>query len=181
VNSDNHFMLQVKKGQIDKLGILFERYKDPLFSYFYRNTGKQISSEDLVQTVFWRVLKYRHTFNEAGTFSTWIYRIAHRLLIDLWRTNNKQNPDFDNLPDTYTSENPTAEENLLTDESLKLLSKAMEYLNAAAREILIMSKYQNLKYREIGEILDCSEGAVKVRIFRALQELKVIYKKLEGK
>jgi len=179
VNSDNYLMLQVKKGHTDKLGILFERYKIPLFSYFYRNTCRQAISEDLVQNVFWRILKYRHTFKEGGTFCTWIYQIAHRLLIDLWSKGN-QNADVENLSDTYAGENPHAEENLLKDESLKLLSQAMEQIDPYAREILIMSKYQDLKYREIGEILNCSEGAVKVRIFRALQQLKMIYKKLEG-
>jgi RNA polymerase sigma factor (sigma-70 family) len=60
-----------------------------------------------------------------------------------------------------------------------LLSMAMDRLPEDRREILLMSKYQDKKYKEIGEIIGCSEGAVKVKVFRALQELRALYKQLE--
>ena len=60
-----------------------------------------------------------------------------------------------------------------------MLSLAMDRLPADKREILLLSKYQEKKYKEIGEIIGCTEGAVKVKVFRALQELKVIYQPLE--
>ena len=60
-----------------------------------------------------------------------------------------------------------------------MLSMAMDRLSVDKREVLLLSKYQEKKYHEIGEILGCTEGAVKVKVFRALQELKVIYKQLE--
>jgi RNA polymerase sigma factor (sigma-70 family) len=56
---------------------------------------------------------------------------------------------------------------------------AMDRLPIDKREVLLLSKYQEKKYHEIGEILGCSEGAVKVKVFRALQELKEVYKQLE--
>jgi RNA polymerase sigma-70 factor (ECF subfamily) len=170
-------MQQVKNGKTDKLGILFEQYKRPLFGYFYRNTSLQLHSEDMVQSVFWRILKYRHTFDENGLFATWLYQIAHRVLIDSWR---KKKLDIENDSDNIVSEDRTADEKLIEDESIELLRTALQRLDKSQREILIMSKYQNLKYRDIGAILNCTEGAVKVRIFRALQELKTIFKHLEG-
>jgi RNA polymerase sigma-70 factor (ECF subfamily) len=66
-----------------------------------------------------------------------------------------------------------------TSEKNAMLSIAMDRLPADKREILLLSKYQEKKYKEIGEILGCSEGAVKVKVFRALQELKVIFQQLE--
>jgi len=65
------------------------------------------------------------------------------------------------------------------DEEHLMLSMAMDRLPADKREILLLSKYQDKKYKEIGDILGCSEGAVKVKVFRALQELKVVYQQLE--
>jgi len=64
-------------------------------------------------------------------------------------------------------------------EEHQLLTMAMERLPEDKREILLLSKFQEKKYSEIGEVLGCSEGAVKVKVFRALQELKVIFKQLE--
>jgi RNA polymerase sigma factor (sigma-70 family) len=64
-------------------------------------------------------------------------------------------------------------------EEHQLLSMAMERLPDDKREVLLLSKFQEKKYSEIGEVLGCTEGAVKVKVFRALQELKVIYKQLE--
>jgi RNA polymerase sigma-70 factor (ECF subfamily) len=65
------------------------------------------------------------------------------------------------------------------DEELHLLSMAMERLPEEKRELILMSKYQERKYKEIGEIIGCTEGAVKVKVFRALQDLKAVYKQLE--
>jgi RNA polymerase sigma factor (sigma-70 family) len=62
---------------------------------------------------------------------------------------------------------------------MQLLSMAMDRLPEDKREILLLSKFQEKKYKEIGDILGCSEGAVKVKVFRALQELKEVYKELE--
>ena len=57
-------MLQVKAGDLDKMGLLFERYHRPLFGFLFRMTGQTEASEDMVQTVFYRMLKYRVFFRE---------------------------------------------------------------------------------------------------------------------
>jgi RNA polymerase sigma-70 factor (ECF subfamily) len=68
---------------------------------------------------------------------------------------------------------------LQQQESHELLRQALDRLPEDRREILLLSKFQERKYKEIGEILGCSEGAVKVKVFRALQELKEVYQALE--
>ena len=67
------------------------------------------------------------------------------------------------------------------EEEREMLSMAMEKLPHEKREILLLSKYEDKKYKEIGEIIGCSEGAVKVKVFRALQELKGIYQQLQSR
>ena len=73
----------------------------------------------------------------------------------------------------------TPEECVLKAEELRLLASALEQLDEDAREVLVLSRYRNLSYRDIGDALGCSEGAVKQRVFRAVTELRRIYRTFE--
>ncbi|MEQ8884415.1 MAG: RNA polymerase sigma factor, partial [Balneola sp.] len=66
--TDKALMMKVKDGDLDKLGLLFERYNRPLYSFFYKKTFQTDVSEDLVQSVFERMLKYRSTYSGSGAF-----------------------------------------------------------------------------------------------------------------
>ena len=73
---DEEIMSSVKKGSVNMLAILFERYHVKLYNYFLRLTGDKGISEDLTQEVFLRILKYRDTFRHESKFTTWMYQIA---------------------------------------------------------------------------------------------------------
>jgi RNA polymerase sigma factor (sigma-70 family) len=177
--SDNALMIKVKDGDVDKLGLLFERYKRPLFGFFYGLNKDAELAEDLVQNVFFRILKYRYLFRGDGDFKTWMFHIARNVNHDHFRKNKwKLKESLDQWQDSVGFE-----ENRATifqqDEEMQLLSMAMDRLPEDKREILMLSKFQDKKYKEIGDILGCSEGAVKVKVFRAIQELKEVYNQLE--
>jgi RNA polymerase sigma-70 factor (ECF subfamily) len=178
--TDNALMLKVKNGDSDRLGLLFERYNRALFSFFFRLTGQFEVSEDLVQNVFLRILKYRHTYTGDGEFKTWMYHLARNVHADHYRKNKKLGfaDDYTNLEnklrDDYNQEEQTQKA-----EEMHLLQEALSHLEVEKREVLVLSRFQGLKYKEIAELFGCSEGAIKVRAFRALDELKIIYLKLE--
>src|SRR5688500_13069372 len=93
-------MLRVKAGDLDKMGLLFERYNRPLFAFFYHMTHKRDMSEDLVQNVFYRMLKYKHTFTGEGEFRTWMYHLARNILNDSARQNrSKDHYDVNEMAD----------------------------------------------------------------------------------
>ena len=76
-------MIRVKHGDLDKLGVLYERYNRALFAFFFKVTLNSQASEDLVQTVFFKIIKYRDRYRaEEGSFVTWMFRIAHNANID---------------------------------------------------------------------------------------------------
>lgn len=177
--TDNALMLKVKDGDLDRLGLLFERYKRPLYGFFYGMNRDANLSEDLVQNVFVRILKYRYLFRGDGDFRTWMFHIARNVNHDNFRKNKMQMKDsLEHWQERLsTTDNRSTE--FEKDEEMQLLSMAMARLQDDKREILLLSKYQDKKYKEIGEIIGCSEGAVKVKVFRALQELKEIYRQLE--
>lgn len=176
MNTDNEIMMDVKGDDFDKLGILFERHKKNLFGFFFKITYDRDLSEDLVQDVFIRILKYRESFGGYGKFSTWMYSIAHNISVDHFRKqkNKQEDPDTLNSLESYDHNH-----NIIKNEELDILNRAMLKLVPDKREILILSKIKGMKYKELGGILNCSETAVKVRIFRALKDLRVIYSKME--
>src|SRR5579872_3951174 len=75
-------MLQVKAGDLERMSLLFERHHGALFGFLFHLTQRREASEDMVQTVFYRMLKYRNSFTEGSHFSGWMYHIARNVLKD---------------------------------------------------------------------------------------------------
>jgi RNA polymerase sigma factor (sigma-70 family) len=178
--SDNAIMLKVKAGDLDRMGLLFERYQRPLYGFLFHMTYQREASEDMVQQVFYKMLKYRHTFTGSGEFIHWMYSIARNVLKD--RGKRKQLPVQQGSVEELAGKLPgglNPEEQLEKRQARAGLYKAMERLSDDHREILTLSRFQELKYQEIAQVLDISETAAKTRVHRAMQELKNIYTKTE--
>ncbi len=172
-------MIAVRAGEIDKLGELFERHHRPLYGFFVRLTGDRSASEDLVQLVFYRILKYRHTYRDEGRFSAWIYHLARKVAADHFRRSNAApvaiEPDeVHAVPDQA----PHAADRAVAADDTARLHAAMASLEPAQRELLVLARFQRLKHEEIARLFDISVGAVKVRVHRALKDLRDIYFKL---
>src|SRR5262245_18627958 len=75
-------MLKVREGDIASLGHLFERHHERLYGFFVRLSGHRQLSEDLVQEVFVRMLKYRRSYREDSQFLSWMYQIARHVRFD---------------------------------------------------------------------------------------------------
>ncbi len=88
----------------------------------------------------------------------------------------KESPE---MADKYFSNDRNAETDRIQSEELDLLQQAMNQLSFEKREVLVLSKHQEMRYKDIAEVLGINENAVKVRIFRALKDLKAEYLKLE--
>jgi RNA polymerase sigma factor (sigma-70 family) len=175
--NDNYLMLGVKNGDLGKMGLLFERYQRPLFSYLYNLTGQAAESEDLVQTVFYLMLKNRQSFSADGAFRAWMYQIARNTLINTAKKNSRMIYRADATEsDSYTSGQEPLQ-NLDKKELKARLDHFIARLPEDQREALVLAKYQELPYNEIAVILKTTEGNVKIKVFRALQALKKLYKK----
>ena len=179
--TDNALMLKVKSGELDKLGLLYERHKKRVFGFFYNMNGNAALSEDLVQNVFVRMLKYKHTFTGEGSFLAWMFRTARNVNFDHYKKNKNTLYQTELSAVDYKLEAAAnVEEGIIKDNNLSMLNKAMGRLPVEKREILILSKFKEMKFSEIGEILGCSEGAAKVKAHRALKDLKGIFMQLEN-
>lgn len=170
VDNDEQLMLKIKAGRVELLAIIFEKYNKQLFSYLYRITGSRQLSEDLVQEVFCRILKYKESYKGSSKFIHWIFRIARNTMFDHFRKHKKD--DYQELEEHELPVDSTPEEFLESEEQKELLNRALMKLPERKREVIVLSRFQNLKYSEIAEILGCSENTIKVQVHRSLKELQ---------
>ncbi len=179
MSDDHQLMISVRNGETENLGQLFEAHNKRLYNYFLHQTGNRHASEDLVVDVFLRILKYKHTYKDEGSFLAWMYAIARNTRIDYYKGHNDQS-EFMEEPDNLTSHAPNPGEEYENKDDIMLLRKAMAELPDDRREVILMSRFNHMPYREIGEVLGCTVGAVKVRIYRAMKDLTERYLRLAG-
>jgi RNA polymerase sigma-70 factor, ECF subfamily len=177
--SDHELMIAVRAGEIDRLGDLFERHHGPLYGFFVRCTGDRVTSEDLVQLVFYRILKYRHTYRDEGRFSAWIYHLARKVAADHFRR-SRQAPHATDPDDLHAvpDQAPHAADRAVAADETERLHAALAALDSDQREMLVLARFQHLKHEEIARLFDLSVGAVKVRVHRALKDLRTVYLKM---
>ena len=171
--TDEQIMLQVKGGQINSLSILFQRYQVPLYNFFLRQTRDEQLSEDFTQNVFERILKYRYSYKAEASFRSWIYQIARNVRTDHYRLNKVRIDDNVDLP-SLTLMAESIEDQLESKEQEKLLEWAISQLKNEYREVLILGWIEKMKYADVSKILGISEANVKVRMHRAVKQLKTI-------
>jgi RNA polymerase sigma factor (sigma-70 family) len=172
--SDEDVMLQVRNGEVQLLGVLFDRYQTPLYNFYTKMTQDRALSEDLMQEVFLRILRYRQSYRPGTTFRTWMYQIARNTRLDQVRKTRPETP-HPSEPIAQTSYSDSAQQ----QQETATLQRALMQLPEDKRELLVLSRFQEMKYEEIARLLGCEVGAVKVRVYRALQQLREIFLLLE--
>jgi RNA polymerase sigma factor (sigma-70 family) len=160
-------MSEVQKGHLDHLEELFERYQKKLFNFFMRLTYDQAASEDLIQNVFVRIMKYRSSYNSDLKFKTWIYQLSRNQFHDYYHKEVEKRDDFSDVT--------TMPDQEFDQEQQAQLQVAMQKLAVEKRELLVMSKMQGMHYEDIAEIKEITIANVKVQVHRALKELRTIY------
>ena len=176
--TDNAVMAEVSAGRVARLAVLFERYHRALFRYFISMNSHREQAEDLVQEVFFRILRYRTSYDPAQSFTAWMYQIARNAGVDQGRKRRvAEVVDIDSF--ALASSAPGPEESASRGQDLALLRRAMNQLPQDKREVLVLSRFQGMKHEDIAEVLGCEVGTVKVRVYRALRALEQIYFTLE--
>ncbi len=170
--SDEDLMKSVYEGRLDRLNTLCQRYQRRIFGYMLKSTLNAEDSADLAQQVFIRALKYRKSYRIGKSFEMWVFQIARNVLKDYFRKmkiHNERYEFIDQIPDMVDE---VDEEKL---ENEKKLIRAMEQLPEDKRELLVLSKFEGMKYEQIAELRSMSVSAVKVQVHRTMKRLKELY------
>ena len=176
---DELAMREVRDGEVDKLETLFDRHHPAVLRYFQYLTSNRTLSEDLAQEVFFRILKYRHTYQPESSFRPWLYQIARNVYADHL---SKQKPEVampDEAREIRGAETPPDREFQKKQETL-MLRRALAAMPGEKREVLIMSRFLDLRHDEIAAVLKCEVGTVKVRVYRAMRDLTDRFFALSG-
>jgi RNA polymerase sigma-70 factor (ECF subfamily) len=174
--SDEKLMSLVKKGKLDALSDLFERHHVKLFNFFLRLTHDASLSEDLVQNVFERIIKYRRSYRGDASFKAWMYQIARNVRTDHYRL-NRVKIDDGVQPGQLNLATGTHQEEMEKRERDQELERAIMCLKPEYREVLMLGWFEKMSYAEVGEIMGLTVSNVKVRIHRAIKQLRSHYNK----
>jgi RNA polymerase sigma-70 factor (ECF subfamily) len=179
---DSEIMLRVRDGDTAGYEYLVQKYRRAMVNYMYRMVRNQAVGEELAQEVFLRVYRSRATYRAEARFSTWLYRIATNLGVNHARDTKLESSastvyldaadaETGTRPDVADS-TPNIEQDLVRDERMAAIRAQVEALPERQRMAVLMHKYQDLDYREIGRVLKLSESATKSLLFRAYQTLR---------
>jgi RNA polymerase sigma factor (sigma-70 family) len=169
-HSDGDLMLRVRRGDLDALDLLFARHHRRLYAFLARLTGDRDAADDLVQDVFLRLLRFRERYREDGQFLPWLFRIARNLAADRYRDRRgSEELSADTAP---ASDDSAVLDRLIENEDHQQLERALAALPMIHREVLLLRGTERLSHRDLATALNCTEGAARVRVHRALAALR---------
>ncbi|MFA6475825.1 MAG: RNA polymerase sigma factor [Candidatus Paceibacterota bacterium] len=164
-------IVKAKAGDKEPFAVIYEQFYTPIFRYLYGRTGDKNLAEDLTQDVFLKGYRSLNNYMvSASSPLAYFYTIARNCLIDHWR---KIAPErlsenyLEVLPDPEASTDRLA----LAREAEKILEIGLSALTVVQREVLTLKYLNELSTREIAEILDKKEEAIRQIIVRALRAM----------
>ena len=158
----------------DQLKNIYNLYGSSIRNYLYYRSGNTDIADDITQETFIRVWEKQINYNEQKNRSL-LYKIANNLFIDYVRKNKLETDYLEQLKFTYKNNIDADEEN---DILLKKCEKALADLTEKERTVFLMSRKDQLKYKEIAERLGITVKAVEKQMSGALKKLRVnIYEK----
>jgi RNA polymerase sigma-70 factor (ECF subfamily) len=154
---------------------LFQSYYPRIYNYFRYRVGAQEEAEDLTSAVFERAFVHRGRFDAAkGSFSTWLFRIAHNTLANYYRTRERRlaREVEGDLPTGLVTSDPSPEAFVIQDEAVTHLLRNLKRLSKRDQEVISLKFAGQLSNREIGQIVGLKEKTVSVVLLRAIRRLQ---------
>lgn len=176
--SDSDLVDQYRNGSELALKNLINRHQARVFNFINSKVQDHDTAEDIFQDTFIKVIKTIKCgkYNEEGKFLPWIMRIAHNLVIDFFRKNNRmpkvRNTEEFDIFQFISDNSPNAEHSMVQDQVVKDLQKLVQELPEDQKEVLIMRLYRDMSFKEIAENTNVSVNTALGRMRYAIINLR---------
>lgn len=174
--------LYLQTQEAEYFSLLYQRYASKVFGKCLSILKDYDEAKDAVQEIFVKIMTNLASFGERAQFSTWIYSITYNYCIDVIRKKKKEKrlftDDIERVPDVAAEDVP--DEFLLAME-VNRLKTILELLPQGDRMILLMKYQDDMSIRDISEVLEKTESAIKMKIKRAKHKAQELYYKEYGR
>lgn len=175
---DSLLVKQYIDGSELALENLINRHQARVFNFINSKVQDRDTAEDIFQDTFIKVIKTikNGQYNEEGKFLPWIMRIAHNLVIDFFRKNNRmpkvRNTEEFDIFQFISDNSPNAEHSMVQDQVVQDLQKLVQELPDDQKEVLIMRLYRDMSFKEIAENTNVSINTALGRMRYAIINLR---------
>lgn len=173
LSPDEAGLISAAQSDPEAFGALYERHVARIYNYIFYRTGNASEAEDLTARVFMRAQHNIPNFRDMGLpFSAWLYRIAHNLVANWHRDNQRRNEISldDDIKLVQKGDQP--ESTIIDSQEMDHLLQAIRRLSPERQQLIILKFVEDMSNSEIGVIIGRSEGAVKSLYHRTLIELR---------
>lgn len=174
-DQDRFCLERVRLGEPEGATELFRRYSESILRYTDRILGSRAEAEDVTQEVFLKAIVRVDQYDGRAPVASWLFAIAANACRDrLRRSGRRASVPLDSVAEP-TAPGPSPDRVLVESERRRLVRRALAALSDEQREALVLARFHGMPYVEIARTLEISEGAVKTRIFRAMEKLKDVF------
>ena len=174
--SDEQLMEGIKIGEMRAFDELYSRYSKRLLHFFFRMLRKDAEkAQDFLQDIFLKIVEKRYLFDCKKRFSTWVFTVANNMCKNEYRRLQVRQNGSIYVGDFNTTENdivlPKIEQQIDNQHFKKMVVGELATMSEAKRSVFLLRYQEQFSIKEISEILNCSEGTVKSRLFYTTKAL----------
>jgi RNA polymerase sigma-70 factor, ECF subfamily len=175
IQADVALIAACQQGDTRAIRETFEMYKDRVYALCRHMAGNAEDAEDLTQEVFVSAFQHLNNFRAESAFGTWLYRIATNHCLNRLRKKRPEIHSFDAMAEVDIAPpapGPSPEDMVVRKEMNRRMELAVAALPENLRAVFVLGTLEGMRYKEISEICECSEEAVKMRIHRARKQVR---------
>lgn len=167
----SEWLTRSRQGDSQAMGMIYEKFKTPLYNLALRYTYNPTAAEDLLQDIFIKVFTSLDTLKNKDTFVGWLYKVAVNTCLSYLRGRKRflqRAVPFETLEGVLSASTANPSDHALS----RPMEEAIQHLSTKLRSVLLLHDVQGFKHAEIAGILGCSVGTSKSQLFKARMKVR---------